>query len=63
MSLSLRERVRIALTPSRVDVVRVAPHTVRAFEAGPDGLELIAICSDRPEEGDGVLVQDWWTDH
>lgn len=47
----------------RWDVVRVAPHTVRAFEAGPDGLELIAIGSDRPEEGDGVLVQDWWTDH
>ena len=45
------------------DVVRVAPHTVRAFEAGPDGLELIAVGSDRPEEGDGVLVRDWWTDH
>jgi mannose-6-phosphate isomerase-like protein (cupin superfamily) len=45
------------------DVVRVAPHTVRAFEAGPDGLELIAVGSDRPEEGDGVLVQDWWIDY
>jgi quercetin dioxygenase-like cupin family protein len=45
------------------DVVRVAPHTVRAFEAGPDGMELIAVGSDRPEEGDGVLVQDWWIDY
>jgi mannose-6-phosphate isomerase-like protein (cupin superfamily) len=45
------------------DVVRVAPHTVRGFEAGPEGLELIAIGSDRPEEGDGVRVQDWWTDY
>jgi quercetin dioxygenase-like cupin family protein len=45
------------------DVVRVAPHTVRAFEAGPDGLELIAVGSDRPKEGDGVLVQDWWIDY
>ena len=45
------------------DVVRVAPSTVRGFEAGSDGLELIAIGSDRPEEGDGVRVQDWWTDY
>ena len=44
------------------DLVRVAPHVVRAFEAGPDGLELIAVGNDRPEGGDGELVEDWWTD-
>lgn len=44
------------------DVVRVAPSVVRGFEAGPDGLELIVAGSDRPEEGDGELVQDFWTD-
>jgi quercetin dioxygenase-like cupin family protein len=44
------------------DVVRVAPEVVRAFEAGPDGLEMIAVGSSRPEEGDGVMVSDWWTD-
>ena len=44
------------------DVVRVAPATVRAYEGGPDGLELLAIGSDRPEDGDGVPVRDWWTD-
>jgi hypothetical protein len=27
----------------KLDVVRVAPHVVRAFEAGPDGLEIIAV--------------------
>jgi quercetin dioxygenase-like cupin family protein len=47
----------------RWDVVRVAPQVVRGFEAGPEGLEVIAIGSDRPEGGDGTLVQDWWTDH
>jgi quercetin dioxygenase-like cupin family protein len=47
----------------RWDVLRVAPHVVRGFEAGPDGLELIAVGSDRPEGGDGTMVQDWWTDH
>jgi mannose-6-phosphate isomerase-like protein (cupin superfamily) len=42
------------------DVVRVAPATVRAFEAGPDGLEVLAVGSDRPEGGDGERVEDWW---
>jgi mannose-6-phosphate isomerase-like protein (cupin superfamily) len=44
------------------DVIRVAPAVVRAFEGGPDGLELIAIGSDRPEGGDGERVEDFWTD-
>ncbi len=44
------------------DLVRVAPTVVRAFEGGPEGLEVIAIGSDRPEGGDGEIVSDWWTD-
>src|SRR5438445_12612439 len=46
----------------RWDVVRVAPQTVRALEGGPNGLELIAVGADRPEGGDGVRAEDWWTD-
>lgn len=46
----------------RWDVVRIAPATVRALEAGSDGLELIAIGSDRPEGGDGVPAQSAWID-
>lgn len=46
----------------RGDLVRVAPHVVRAFEAGPEGLELIAIGSDRPDAGDGEMIEDFWTD-
>jgi mannose-6-phosphate isomerase-like protein (cupin superfamily) len=42
------------------DVVRVAPEVVRAFEGGPDGLELICIGGPRPEEGDGVMVPAEW---
>jgi mannose-6-phosphate isomerase-like protein (cupin superfamily) len=41
------------------DVVRVAPPVVRAFEGGPDGLEIIAVGSDRPEDGDGVQAPDF----
>lgn len=44
------------------DAVRVAPTAIRAFEGGPDGLEVIAVGSDRPEGGDGEMVQDFWTD-
>lgn len=44
------------------DLVRVAPETVRAFEGGPDGLEVIAVGSDRPEGGDGIPAIGWWTD-
>jgi uncharacterized cupin superfamily protein len=46
----------------RWDVVRVNAATVRAFEAGDDGLELIAVGSDRPDGGDGVLVDPAWID-
>ena len=42
------------------DVIRVAPHVVRTFEGGADGLELIAIGSDRPEGGDGEMVEGHW---
>src|SRR6478672_5654140 len=42
------------------DVVRVSPATVRAFEAGDDGLELIAIGSARPDGGDGVFAPTVW---
>jgi mannose-6-phosphate isomerase-like protein (cupin superfamily) len=45
------------------DVVRIAPSTVRGVEGGPEGIQLIAIGSRRPEGGDGVLAPDgWWTD-
>jgi mannose-6-phosphate isomerase-like protein (cupin superfamily) len=47
---------------SKWDVVRVAPGVARAFEGGPDGLELIAIGSDRPEGGDGEMIEDFWPD-
>jgi quercetin dioxygenase-like cupin family protein len=46
----------------RWDVIRVSPETVRAFEAGDDGLELIAIGADRPEGGDGVRAAAVWID-
>jgi len=42
------------------DVVRVAPKVVRGFDAGPDGLELIAVGAKKPEGGDGVIAKGRW---
>jgi mannose-6-phosphate isomerase-like protein (cupin superfamily) len=42
------------------DVVRVAPEVVRGFEAGPDGMEMIAVGGPRPEEGDGQTTDAPW---
>lgn len=42
------------------DVVRVAPEVVRAFEAGPDGLDIIAVGGPKPVEGDGVSATASW---
>jgi mannose-6-phosphate isomerase-like protein (cupin superfamily) len=44
------------------DVVRVAPGVARGFEGGPNGLELIAIGSDRPEGGDGEMIPHFWNE-
>ncbi|MBA3866104.1 MAG: cupin domain-containing protein [Solirubrobacterales bacterium] len=42
------------------DVVRVAPKIVRGFDAGPDGLELIAVGGEKPEGGDGAIAKGRW---
>jgi quercetin dioxygenase-like cupin family protein len=44
------------------DVIRVAPAVVRAFEAGPDGLDVIAVGGRKPEGGDGVPSDSPWPD-
>lgn len=44
------------------DVVRIAPAVVRAFEAGPEGLDIIAVGGPKPEDGDGVMGAAVWPD-
>jgi quercetin dioxygenase-like cupin family protein len=44
------------------DAVRVDPGTMRAFEAGPDGIELLAFGGPIAEESDGEIVPGWWSD-
>jgi quercetin dioxygenase-like cupin family protein len=56
-------RVRVGdsvLEVRQWDVVRVAPEAIRQFEAGPDGLEMIAVGGPKPEGGDGVRSDEPW---
>jgi mannose-6-phosphate isomerase-like protein (cupin superfamily) len=41
-----------------LDAIRVAPEVARAFEAGPEGLELIAFGPHH--DGDGEAIDDPW---
>ena len=43
------------------DAVRVSKDTMRGFEAGPEGAELIAIGAPSTGPGDGDTVQGWWS--
>jgi mannose-6-phosphate isomerase-like protein (cupin superfamily) len=45
---------------SKLDAIRVSPKVVRAFEAGADGLEVLALGARH--DGDGELLQGWWSD-
>jgi mannose-6-phosphate isomerase-like protein (cupin superfamily) len=43
-----------------LDAIRVAPTVTRGFEAGPEGLDVIA--TGARHDGDGEVVPGWWTD-
>ena len=44
------------------DAVRVHKDTMRGFEGGSDGAEVIAIGAPSTGPGDAEMVQDWWSD-
>jgi quercetin dioxygenase-like cupin family protein len=44
-----------------LDAVRVAKETMRGFEAGPEGAELLAIGAPNTGPGDADVVQGWWS--
>jgi mannose-6-phosphate isomerase-like protein (cupin superfamily) len=44
------------------DALRVHKDTIRGFEAGPEGAELIAIGAPNTGPGDAELEHDWWGD-
>lgn len=44
-----------------LDALRVGPGVTRQFEAGPDGLELLAF-GPRRDDDRGEIVEGWWAD-
>jgi mannose-6-phosphate isomerase-like protein (cupin superfamily) len=42
------------------DLVRVSPEVVRAFAAGADGMEIVAVGGPKPEGGDGEQAEVSW---
>jgi len=44
----------------QLDALRVDPETMRGIEAGPDGVEFIAVGGPVGERNDAELVNDWW---
>jgi quinol monooxygenase YgiN/quercetin dioxygenase-like cupin family protein len=61
MSGSGRVKLDDDIAPiARLDAIRVAPHVIRAFEAGPDGLELLVF--GPRHDGDADVLSGWWTD-
>jgi quercetin dioxygenase-like cupin family protein len=45
---------------SKHDAIRVSPPVVRAFEAGPDGMTVLAFGARH--ESDGELLHDFWAE-
>lgn len=43
-----------------LDAIRISPEVVRCFEAGPEGISLLAVGARH--DGDGEVLQNWWTD-
>ncbi|MGB2874032.1 MAG: hypothetical protein WBB76_00995 [Gaiellaceae bacterium] len=63
ISGSIRARLEdevVELKP--FDALRVHKDTMRGFEAGPEGAELIAIGAPHTGPGDADMVNDWWMD-
>jgi mannose-6-phosphate isomerase-like protein (cupin superfamily) len=43
-----------------LDAIRVSPSVTRAFEAGPEGLEVLAF--GPRHDGDGEVIRGWWAE-
>jgi mannose-6-phosphate isomerase-like protein (cupin superfamily) len=44
------------------DMVRVGPGVWRCTEAGPDGMQVLAVGAPVAEENDAEIEQGWWAD-
>jgi quercetin dioxygenase-like cupin family protein len=42
------------------DALRIDPQTMRGVEAGPDGVEFVAVGGPVGEQNDAEMVNGWW---
>jgi uncharacterized cupin superfamily protein len=63
VSGSLRAKVEDEVVElGQWDALRVDSDTMRSFEAGPEGAEILAIGAPNTGPGDADVVQGWWSD-
>jgi mannose-6-phosphate isomerase-like protein (cupin superfamily) len=63
ISGSLRVKLEDEILELRpFDAIRVHKDTMRGFEAGPEGAELIAVGAPNTGPGDAEVENDWWDD-
>ena len=63
LSGSLRAKIEdeiLELEP--FDALRVHKDTMRSFEGGPEGAELLAVGAPHTGPGDAETENDWWSD-
>jgi mannose-6-phosphate isomerase-like protein (cupin superfamily) len=63
LSGSLRAKIEdeiVELGP--FDALRVHKDTMRSFEGGPEGAELLAVGAPHTGPGDAQTENDWWSD-
>jgi mannose-6-phosphate isomerase-like protein (cupin superfamily) len=63
LSGSLRAKIEdeiVELGP--FDALRVHKDTMRSFEGGPEGAELLAVGAPHTGPGDAETENDWWSD-
>jgi mannose-6-phosphate isomerase-like protein (cupin superfamily) len=58
---------RVKLNDDVIDMkpftaVRIAQDTMRSYEGGPEGAEIIALGAPKTGPGDGDTVPGWWSD-
>jgi uncharacterized cupin superfamily protein len=60
---SLRAKVEDeVLELKQWDALRVSKDTMRSFEGGPEGAELLAVGAPSTGPGDGDIEPGWWSD-
>jgi len=63
LSGSLRAKIEDEIVELKPwDALRVHKDTLRSFEGGPEGAEILAIGAPNTGPGDADMVQDWWSD-